>query len=108
MLGIGACGDANAPHLDSVSPSTVAIGQNFTLHGERFCQQAGVNSDGTCMTAVSGEVDLAVDQPTQCPIVSWTDTTVVASVPPHPPTGSSEVFLTSSGESSNALDIVVQ
>ncbi len=107
-IGLGACGIADAPHLDSVTPTTVAIGQSFTLLGERFCQQAGVNTDGTCTMAVAGEVDLAVDEPTQCPIVSWTDTMVVVSVPAHPPSGDTTVFLTSSGTSSNALDIVVQ
>ena len=107
-LGAGACSVSDAPHLDTVSPSTMSIGQTFTLTGERFCQQAGVKPDGTCMNAVTGEVDFSVDQPTQAQIVSWTDTTVMAIVPMRAPSGSTEVYLQSSGKVSNALDVVVQ
>lgn len=106
-LAVGACVD-NAPHLDSVTPTTVTAGQTFTLVGERFCQQAGVNADGTCTGAIPGEVDFSVDQPQPAPVTTWTDTMIVATVPARALTGSTEVYVQSSGKASNALDIVVQ
>jgi hypothetical protein len=107
-LGAGACVD-NAPHLDSVTPSTVSVGQQFTLIGERFCQQSGANTDGTCMGAIPGEVDFSVDDPTPATMVTtWTDTMVVATVPARAPSGATEIYMTSSGKASNALNITVQ
>jgi hypothetical protein len=107
-LVLAACVD-NAPHLDSVTPTTVSVGQQFTLVGERFCQQAGTNTDGTCMGAIPGEVDFSVDQPTPATMVTtWTDTMVIATVPTRAPSGQTEIYLTSSGKASNALNITVQ
>jgi len=98
----------NAPHIDSVSPTTAARGAMVTLTGVRFCQGAGVGSDGSCAGAVAGKVDFGVDGPVEAQIVSWTDTKVVAVVPQLAATGSTDVYLTSGGLSSNAVSIEVQ
>jgi len=101
------CEPGNAPHLSSVSPTTVTHGQTVTLTGERLCQKAGVNTDGTCAGAIPGTVDFSVDGPVRADVTTWTDTQVVLTVPVHAPDGSTEIYLTSSGVSSNALDITV-
>ena len=79
-----------------------------TLTGERFCQGAGVGSDGGCAGPIAGKVDFGVDGPVQGQVVSWTDTKVVVVVPSQAATGSSDVYLTSGGLSSNAVAIEVQ
>jgi hypothetical protein len=105
---LGACGVANAPHIDAVAPTTAARGATVTLTGSKFCQDAGVNADGTCAGAVPGTVDFSVDGPVQAEVTSWTDTTIVVTVPSRAPLGETEIYLTSSGKSSNALLIVIQ
>ena len=105
-VALGACVE-NAPHLDSVTPTTVSIGQTFTLVGSKLCQQAGTNADGTCMGNVPGEVDFSVDEPTPATVMSWTDTMIVATVPSRAMAGQTEVYVQSSGKASNALDVTV-
>jgi uncharacterized protein (TIGR03437 family) len=106
-IGLGACVD-NPPHVDAVMPMTAAHGDQVTLTGERFCQSAGVNADGSCARPVSGEVDFSVDGPAPAMAISWTDTTIVVVVPERAPTGGTEVYVTSGGKSSNAVDITIK
>ena len=105
--GLGAC-ISDAPELDSVSPTTAPRGTLIVLVGQRFCQQAGVNANGTCAGAVAGEVDFNVDAPVQGSVQSWTDTMIAVGVPTTATVGDNEVYITSSGKSSNALDMTIQ
>jgi hypothetical protein len=106
-LGLGAC-ISDAPELDVVSPTTAPRGTIIQLTGQRFCQQAGVNANGTCASNVAGEVDFNVDAPVQGVVQGWTDTLISVTVPGSASVGSNEVYITSSGKSSNALDITIQ
>jgi len=104
---LGGC-ISDAPHIDAVAPTTAARGTMITLTGVRFCQSAGVDADGNCAGPIAGKVDFGVDGPIEAQVVSWTDTQVVAVVPQLAATGSSDVYLTSAGLSSNAVSIEVQ
>jgi uncharacterized protein (TIGR03437 family) len=99
---------SNGPQIDAVEPTTIARGGTITLTGVRFCQKAGVNSAGACAGPVTGTVDLDLDRAVRADVTSWTDTQVVVVVPMAAPTGATDVYLTSSGVSSNAVALVVQ
>jgi uncharacterized protein (TIGR03437 family) len=104
---LGGC-ISDAPHIDAVAPTTAARGTMVTLTGSRFCQGAGVGTDGACAGPIAGKVDFGVDGPVAGQVVSWTDTQVVVVVPQLAATGSSDVYMTSGGLSSNAVAIEVQ
>jgi hypothetical protein len=106
-LGLGAC-ISDAPELDTVTPTTAARGTIIQLVGQRFCQQAGVNANGTCAGSIAGEVDFNVDAPVQGGVQAWTDTLISVTVPASASVGSNEVYITASGKSSNALDMTIQ
>jgi uncharacterized protein (TIGR03437 family) len=102
-----ACGADNGPHLDTVTPTTLAAGQTFTLAGSRLCQASTVNADGTCPDGIPGDVEIDIDYEAKAPVTTWTDTMIVATLPGDSPHGATTVFVRSHGNASNALDITV-
>jgi hypothetical protein len=107
VVGLGAC-ISDAPQLDSVTPTTAARGTNIVLTGVRLCQQAGVGANGMCASAPAGTVDFSVDAPVQGAVQTWTDASIIVTVPSSAAVGANQVYVTSSGKSSNALDMTIQ
>jgi uncharacterized protein (TIGR03437 family) len=106
-LVVAACGSDTGPHLDTVTPATLAVGQVFTLTGAHLCQSSMVNADGTCPDGIPGDVEIDIDFEAKAPVTTWTDTMIVATVPTDSPHGATTVFVRSHGNASNALDITV-
>ncbi|MCE9577564.1 MAG: hypothetical protein K8W52_30725 [Deltaproteobacteria bacterium] len=98
----------NGPQIDAASPTTVARGATVTLTGLRFCQDAGVAADGSCAGPVTGTVDIDVDAPIRAETTAWSDTEIKATIPTMAALGSTDIYLTSSGRSSNAVEITIQ
>ena len=101
------CEAATPPHLDTVVPTMLSPGEMFTLTGERLCQSAMVNADGTCPDGVPGDVDIDIDFEAKAPVLAWSDTMITATLPVHGPHGATTVFVYSHDVSSNALGITV-
>jgi uncharacterized protein (TIGR03437 family) len=102
-----ACGADQGPHLDTVSPTTLSVGETFTLTGSRLCQAAMVGAGGACPDGVPGDVEIDIDYEAKAPVTSWTDTMIIATLPADSPHGSTTVFVRSHSNASNALDIDV-
>jgi uncharacterized protein (TIGR03437 family) len=102
-----ACGADAGPHLDTVSPTTLGVGEAFTLTGSRLCQASMIGADGTCPGGVPGDVEIDIDYQAKAPVTSWTDTMITATLPTDSPHGATTVFVRSHGVASNALDIDV-
>ena len=99
---------SNGPQIDVADPTTVARGATVTLTGVRFCQDAGVAADGSCAGPVTGTVDIDVDAPIRVETTAWSDTQIKATIPTLAALGTTDIYLTSSGRSSNAVEITIQ
>ena len=86
------CAQTTGPHLLSVMPSPAAHGTIVTVAGERMC-------DGDCSTA-AGELTIGN---VRAPLLAFSDSSAQISVPDIAPAGMTEIVLTVSGSSSNAL-----
>jgi hypothetical protein len=86
------CAQTTGPHLISATPSPAAHGAVVTVAGERMC-------DGDCSTA-AGELTIGN---ARAPLLAFSDSSAQISVPDVAPAGRTEIVLTVSGSSSNAL-----
>ena len=105
-LAIAACA-SDGPTIDAASPMTIARGAPLALTGTRFCQGA-VTVDGACAGAITGTVDVGLSAPIRAEISAWRDAQVIVTIPAQAPTGRTDVYVTSAGRSSNAVEIVIE
>jgi hypothetical protein len=86
------CAQTTGPHLTSATPSPAAHGATVTIAGERMC-------DGDCDTA-AGELTIGN---VRAPLLAFSDSSAQIAVPDIAPAGKTDIVLTVSGSSSNAL-----
>jgi hypothetical protein len=108
LLALAACtanDDVPAPAISAVTPDHAQPGTFATVTGSSLCQQPrGSGDDDPLGCAHVGTVLFGATPGT---VTSYTDTMVMAEVPSLAP-GSSDVFVTVAGRSSNSLGFVVE
>jgi uncharacterized protein (TIGR03437 family) len=93
---VAGCAQTPGPHLTSATPSPAAHGAIVTIAGERMC-------DGNCSTA-AGELTIGN---VRAPLLAFSDASAQIAVPVVAPAGKTDIVLTVSGSSSNALGFEV-
>jgi hypothetical protein len=88
-----------------VAPSSAARGDSIVVSGQRLCE--AVDATGTCAPH-AGSVTFGIEPPqVAAAITSWTNTRIVVVVPGAAPIGDTEIVVTESGRSSNAIGFAV-
>jgi hypothetical protein len=99
---VAGCTGTDGPHLDAVSPTAGAPGDDVTLTGSGFC------GDGDCDPLPAAYVSFGIDPQIDGVITAWSEGEIGARVPQGVATGEILIVVTVDGRSSNGVWFEIQ
>jgi uncharacterized protein (TIGR03437 family) len=107
VVGCCACTPIDQPIVDAIAPAAASPGANVTIRGSQFCTGT-FTTDGACESLPPGAVDFSLRPPiARAQIVTWRNDAITVIVPSQLPVGSTSVYVTVDGRTSNAIDFEV-
>jgi uncharacterized protein (TIGR03437 family) len=108
LLVFGACAPTDGPQLDRIEPGAAARGSQVMLRGVGFCGSSTPTDDTGCLPTPSGAVDFSLHPPmVRATIELWLDDRIGVTVPASVAPGTTTVYVTVDGRSSNGVSFEV-